>query len=160
MLSFTITAAYEFVDIFPQETVQVSGQIGDLLASHIETERLGNVIDQVSELMLERVQEFGVRRVKPDHHDRAVELLVRIGKSGVHVATQEILPDSFLNRVGALDSLERMHDLAHMIACHRIEDTKPPVILFYVNVVSFHFSQALGSSCGAAVVAERYSLRS
>lgn len=90
------------MDVFPQETVQVSGQIGDLLASHIETERFGDVIDQVSELMLERIQEFGMRRVKPDHHDRAVELLVRVREPGIHVAAHKIFLHSVLNRFGAI----------------------------------------------------------
>lgn len=76
MSSFMAFTTGEIMNILPERRVHIPGQIGYVLAGHFKAARLGDVIDKVTELVLEGVYEFRRRGVYSDYNDTFPAILV------------------------------------------------------------------------------------
>ena len=76
MFSFMAFTTSEIMNILPELRVHIPGQIGYVLAGHFKAVCMGDVIDKVTELVLEGVYEFRRRGVQSDYNNTFPAILV------------------------------------------------------------------------------------
>jgi len=113
--------ADEVLDVFDKLFVDISGQVTDIFAAHVEFKMFGNVIDKVAQFVFEGVQELGGGCVQADDHNGFFSIFIRIGESGVHAAFGQVLIHAAEYIFGRVQEDECLHDPVGMVTGDGVE---------------------------------------